>query len=294
VKVTSSSKEFLLEGRRIDFLAGRWTHQDHQLDILGVECKGDITPTGLSTIVVEQLSHYVRSVPKIYLACSMPREERLQDFAAFCRVAGVGMLVADGLGAKCLGEAEGDVNIRLDSVRYKEVRCRVAMFLAFTDKFGPQLLGGRMHFISTKTALDRPQWNTFLNPDDTSCYLGVNVDNASHMIATMNSAAIAIRMRELPSAARCEVTRVQFLSRSQRAWLPLRLAAASEVASELDWLARLTQTLGKGQSLSLTIGVPLWRRNEVLSRQLHKSRMDEAHKVLEPLYLAMGAKSRAS
>jgi hypothetical protein len=278
--------EFLLEGRRIDFVAARWTDDGHQLDIVGVECKGQITAIALSTIVAEQVTHFARNVPVIYLACSMPREEKLQDIMTFCRVASIGFLgVAEHVGDPT---EPGTINPHLDWVRYMhDVRSRVVMFLEFEKKFGERfgsILGGRTDWISINRPQNQPQWNATIHPRDSHCFLGVNVENANRLFRVAAIDGLADCMARLPSAARCEIWRVRFLGRSQRVWLPVRRAPAQMVADELGWLSNLTRVLDAGESLAYTVGFPLWARDEVMSQHVHTERLDTAHEVLSPLY----------
>jgi len=289
--------EFLVEGRRIDFLAARWTDEGRQLDVVGVECKGEITPAALSVIVADQLSHYARRTPKVYLACSMPGEPRLQEIRTFCRVAGVG-LIACGFSGRAVDDPPTKTTLRLDREQYlKDVRCRVAMFLAFERKFRGELgmgihpAGGRIDWISTDQPLDRPQWNSFINPDDPHCFLGVNFDNANRLFRTTDLADLSNSMARLPIEARCEVQRVQFLGRGQRTWLPIRRAGAHIIADELLGVASLVDTLGKGESLSFTVGFPLWRSNEAFSQRVHQRQLEEAYEVLKPLWSSVGGEA---
>ena len=168
------------------------------------------------------------------------------------------------------------------------------MFLAFQEKFRDELRlgirseGGRTDWISTDHPLDRPQWNASINPDDPRCFLGVNVEKADRLFSSTDIHRLSDCMAQLPVDARCELSRVQFHGRRQRTWLPIRRAAARLVADELDGLANLVHTLDNRESLAYTVGFPLWGRNEAFSRQVHNARLDEAYKVLMPLYSAVG------
>lgn len=247
-------------------------------------------------IVAEQLAPYGRSIPKIYLACSMPSEERLQELTTFCRVAEVGFVAA----AENLGERThpGSVHPRLDSVRYiEDVRCRVAMFLAFQKKFRDELglgirkEGGRTDWISIDRPPDQPQWNATIHDGDSHCLLGVNLESAKRVFARIDMDRLANVQAQLPADVRCEISRVRFLGRNQRKWLPIRRAPAHMVADELDWLGSLAQTLDSGESLGYTVGFPLWARNEAASGHVHNEQLEAAYKVLKPLFEAISGRA---
>src|SRR2546425_11592971 len=91
------------------------------------------------------------------------------------------------------------------------------MFLTFREKFRSRLrlglhpAGGRIDWISTDQPLDRPQWNSFINPEDPHCFLGVNFDNANRLFRTTDLANLSNSMTRLPIEASCQISRVLFL-----------------------------------------------------------------------------------
>lgn len=279
------TREFGIEGGRLDFLGARWLEGEYEIEVVGVECKGETHASEAWRIANEQLGRYARCVPRLYFACSVASADQREAFAVLCRTAGVGFIG--------IGSAEPDVtkpprNIgsRLDWARYmEEVRSRVALFMTFKDEFGSDLRRGQ-DWCSTSEPNDRTQWNAFVDRDESRCYFGVNVENSKRILRESDLSEIAKVLAGLPQETKCRVWRQVFFGLGRGVSMPLLMGTASMLGvSELEHL----RSVSGDQPVSLWVGLPVWDCRDAFGRGLHRQRICRAKDALQPVYASMSA-----
>jgi hypothetical protein len=277
-------REFGIEGGRLDFLGARWLEGGYEIEVVGVECKGETYAAEVWRIANEQLGRYGRCVPKLYFACSVANPNQGEEFAILCRTAGVGFIGVGSAGAD-VKHRPRDIGPRLDWVRYmEEVRSRVALFLAFEDVFGADQRRGQ-DWCATNEPTDRAQWGAFVDRAKGRCYLGVNVENSKRMLRKLDLSEIAKVLGALPRETKCQVWRHVFFGPGRRASMPLLMGTASMLAvGDLEHLRRVSSE----QAVGLWVGLPVWDCGDALGRALHCERIRKAGDVLKPLYVCMG------
>jgi len=275
--------EFGVEGGRLDFLGGGWPEQEYEIEVVGVECKGETHAGEVWRITNEQLGRYARCVPKLYFACSVARDEQREAFALLCQTAGVGF-IGVGSGEPHVESPRRPVGWRLDWWRYmEEVRSRVALFLTFQDEFGRELMWGQ-DWCATRELPDRAQWNAFVDRAEGCCYLGVNVENAKRMLGGLDLSEMAKVLGGLPRETRCRVERQVYFGVGKRVSMPVLTGTASMLGvSDLEQVRGLC----KDRAMSLWVGLPVWECRDAFGRALHRRRIEEAKDALRPLYSSM-------
>jgi len=277
------AREFGIEGGRLDFLAARWLEREYEIEVVGVECKGETHAGEVWRIANEQLGRYARCVPKLYFACSVANAHQREEFAVLCRAAGVGFIGVGSAGAD-VKDPPRDIGSRLDWVRYmEEVRSRVALFLTFEDVFGADQRRGQ-DWCWTNEPTDRAQWSAFVDRAEGRCYFGVNVENSKRMLRELDLSEIAKVLGALPRETKCQVWRHVYFGLGRRVSMPLLMGTASMLAvGELEHLRRVSSK----QTVGLWVGLPLWHCGDAWARALHGGRICEARDALKPLYLCM-------
>ena len=277
------SREFGIEGGRLDFLAARWLEREYEIEAVGVECKGETHAGEVWRIANEQLGRYARCVPKLYLACSVGNAHQREEFAVLCRAAGVGFFGV-GSGEPDVRKPRVEINSRFDWVRYmEEVRSRVALFLTFEDEFGAELRRGQ-DWRSTSESNDRAQWNAEVDRAEGRCYFGVNVENSRSILHERDLSEMAKVLGGLPRETKCVAWRQVFFGLGRGVRMPLLMGTASIFAvSELEHLRRVSSK----HAVSLWVGLPVWDCRDAFARALHRRRIREARDVLQPVYLCM-------
>ena len=274
--------EFVIEGGRLDYLAARWLDDGQQLDLVGVECKGETNAAEVWAISNGQLAMYSRSIPRLYFACSRPRDAQMAAFTDLCRLSGVGFVGIDGTQAHAV-EPPSNISTRLDSARYLDVRCRSALFCAFEDSFGKNWRGGE-NWRSTPEPNDRVQWSAWMEPAESRCYLAANLENARRAFHKMEPAIFGRMVGDLPAEARSGVLKHRQFGLGRRATVPISLSSARDIAEEMTYFTMLANQLTGRETLAFWAGLPIWSSDEVLSRSRHRKRMERARAHLDPIH----------
>src|SRR5207249_1843629 len=129
------AKEFPIEGGRLDYLGAQWDADGNELDVVGVECKGEATPGEVWRVANEQLYRYATCLPRQYFACSVPSVAVAQQFESLCQIAGVGFLACfdPGPAEASLSGHEPSIGLRVDPGTYlAQVRGPVVLFDTFS------------------------------------------------------------------------------------------------------------------------------------------------------------------
>lgn len=282
--------EFEVEGGRLDFLGVRWRDNGQRLDVVGVECKGLPNAADVWRITSEQLHRYARCVPQLYFACSTPSPETKAAFAGLCKLAQVGLLSADG---SAIHETERppEIGARFEPAAYVEqVRAALVLRLTFRAVFAHALEGlqpklGRT-WISTPEEQRKVQWNAVLDAGRRTAYLGVNIENATRVLAGTEANVLAVVLAGLPAEAVFWAGQDRYYAPRRRATLPLMETQANTVtADEIVYLRGLAAR--KGLSVHLTVGVPLWAHTETRHRGWYEDVMRATQGVLAPVREAL-------
>lgn len=275
--------EFPVEGGRLDFIGARWAMDERRLEIIGVECKGETTPSEVWQITSEQMRRYLRCVPALYFACSVNSGDTAEAFQSLCRIATVGFIAFQGNELEpCVHDAPAQrIGARLEEEAYLEhVHAKIAMRFAFRSIFGNAVREAEK-WIATDKPSHEVQWNAVLESGRASrVQLGLNIENARRALETSDLATLAAALVTLPDTVRVRATLERYYGRGRRSRLPVLRTRASEIdLADLEYLRGLS-TSGP---IHLTIDIPLWEATETRHRAWYENSMRAAQDALSPL-----------
>jgi len=282
-------REFSFSGGRVDLMAFDWSgHDPYYVESLAVECKGEIEyAKKVYSLLIEQLTRYLKVLPRLYLAFPKPKRDRiLDDIKTLCRLNDVGSVaVASKL------EWEPPLQIKdekhrwtamLDgSKHFVDVRTRGAMFLTFQDVFGKNSLWGPT-WCSTPERADQVQYTAF--QEQQQCRLAVNLEDSRKIMGQVDMERLSRVLRQETREAEFRVYYEKYHGPGRRTRIVLLRKLAGAIS--LDDLQYIRQKSAQGAMLHLSIGVPIWT-SEALNRDEHRKRMEGARETLRPIREAL-------
>ncbi len=276
-------EEFPFSEGRVDLVGFRWKEGDpYHIDCVSVECKGEIKyPKQIYGLLSEQLARYLKVLPNVYLASSKPKSQDVLDAVkVLCKLNNLGYITVEEE-VKYELSIEGPWTAMLDGDRYvNEIRTKAAMFLTFQDVFGKDSRLGPT-WCSTPEPNDKVQYNAWQRQDE--CRLGVNIENAGKVIGRFDAAYLhkLIKQESLGAVSLIHIWHERYHGPGQRTGITLFQKLTEEIRS--DDLIYIKKKASDGARLHMGISTLVWK-NEVLSRDEHKKRMELAKELLKPLH----------
>lgn len=275
--------EFPVEGGRLDFVGARWAKGERRLEVIGVECKGETTPSEVWQITSEQMRRYLRCVPALYFACSVNSAATAEAFQSLSRIATVGFIAFKGDEvAPYVDDAPAQqIGARLVEEAYLvQVHTKIAMRFAFRSVFGDAVREAE-NWIATNKPSHQVQWNAVLESGRAPrVLLGLNIENARRALETSDLATLAAVIATLPDTVGVRATLERYYGPGRRSRLPVLRTRASEV--DLADLEHLRELATSGP-IHVTVEIPLWEATETRHRAWYEKSVRAAQELLSPL-----------